>query len=316
MVIFVGGNAKTSKILIQQEKISIPKETENFNIIQDFSKKYYPEFEFMVRYSKKEYGFDDFINFAQKSIQLAKEIDTPLSEEMTSNWEKTFGEKLSIFEMNMIGCFWETVASDFFGFEFQDKTSWNDWQTELSKEDIAKNILSIWIWDSFEGKTNGDKWYEIPHLKHAILFGWSIQNNSCDVMRKNVNHMRMKYGLDFEMIKDVGFFQGIAICSFWICYLLREVVGASDGQRPTIRELAISNWLYNASTRKGDVKTGQYFRDILTLSYGEKNGIWYKFGLDEKAVLYRKNNAYPDGLYRLFDNIGKEKITQVLKSLP
>ncbi|MEZ4813474.1 MAG: hypothetical protein R2883_08420 [Caldisericia bacterium] len=314
LVIIVGLNVKSSRINIKPDEIIIPEDTTNHQIILDFSKKYYPEFEFIMRYSRRNYDFDDFIRLVQESFELAQDINTPVSEEMSENWQKTYGEKLSVFEMNMIACFWSIVASDFFRFDLPEETEWRGWQTEISTKDIAKNVLSIWVWDSFSGKTNGDKWYEIPHLKPAIFFGWSIQNNSCDVMRKNVNHLRTRFGLDFEMIKDVDFFQGISICTFWSNYLLIKFSSAFESFPMTIRELAASNWLYNASTRNGDVETGQYFRDILTLSYGEMDEIWYMYGLDEKAAtIHEKRGIVDQGL---FEKNQEDTIKEILKSLP
>ncbi len=314
LVTVIGTNVKTSKINVEPDEIIIPEKIANHQIILDFSKKYYPEFEFIMRYSRKKYDFEDFTRLIKESIELAESIETPVTEEMSTNWQKTRGEKLSVFEMNMIACFWSIVVSDFYGLGLPKESEWKDWQTEISIRDIAKNVLSIWVWDSFSGKTNGDKWYEIPHLKPAIFFGWSIQNNSCDVMRKNINHLRIRFGLDFEMIEDVGFFQGISICAFWSNYLLMRLSNAFEIFPITIRELAGSNWLYNASTREGDVKTGQYFRDILTLSYGEMDEIWYMYGLDEKAVAIRKNPEIENqGLFR--KNQGS-KMKEILKSLP
>jgi len=316
LLTFVGSVYHTNSVSIKSNQIVIPADTLDYDLVLRYAKLFYPEFEFITRNSPRKYSMDDFINNIFDSIQISKNFKNPIGEDMTKNWNETFGEKLTQKDFVVVACFWSKFVSDFYGFKFPNVSVWNDWKTELSIEILAKNLLSMWIWDSFAGKTNGDKWYEIPHLKPAIFFGWSIQNNSVDVMRKNVNWLRIKYRLDFEMVQDVGLFQGLGIGAFWHLNLLQFVCHSSGNETPTIRELAITNWVYNPSTRIGDCKTGQYWRDILTISFGEKDFLWYFYGLDSKAVDFQKSQKIENKSSGLLGNVDREKLDEFLKKLP
>ncbi|GEM_PF-1902515 len=241
----------------------------------------------------------EIINLAMTTHQRNGEI---ITDESILNWEKTSGEMLTREQMVFATNFWAQYVNKSFELSLPQKTPWEGWDSKATVSDMASVILSIWVWDSNNGLTNGDSWYEIPYLKPAIFFGWSIQNNSMDVMRKNVNHLRRRYLLNFEMTKDVGFFQGIGIGTFWLSHLLTGVATARSSDYYTLRDLAVVCWLYNSSTRKPDCISGQFWRDIMTGAFGEKNQLWYEFGLDVEM----------ESLLEYLDVAKLEKFTQTL----
>jgi len=254
------------------------------------------------------YGIDidlDLSSLSKIDEMIDSKYKMTIIDKALENWKSTSGEILTREQVSDIAHFWACYTNEFYGLnmsEFRDGNTM-EWNRQLTISDFAQILQAMWLWDSDNGISNGDSWYEIPHLKPAIFFGWSIQNNSMDVMRKNMLYLSRRYGFNFEYHADVGLFQGIGIGSLWLGYLCTGVMGSSKSETMTIRDISVACWIYNPSTKQDDCTHGQYWRDILNVSFGDCGNLWDKYGLDTSSISIR-------------DHLDNLKLVSFIDSLP
>lgn len=236
--------------------------------------------------------------------------NNPITEEMTKRfgerWEE--GRIFSPTEHAMIAGFWASYSSDKLGLGLPVTTTWNDWDKQVSMADLASVTLGVWVWESCEGRTNGD-----VSLAESNEYCMYTQNNALDVYTYHIWFMNEKYGFCFEDIKkflseDYGFYgedikrvgvcEGLGIGVSWISVLLNQVKGSLiiPDSELILRDLAIALYMYNPSCIEGtgfeECREGQFWRDNFTMAYGGRDGLWYFYGLDEKAKNIRQEKGW------------------------
>lgn len=115
LLTFVGSVYRTNSVSINPNQIVIPVGTLDYDLVLRYAKLFYPEFEFITRNSPRKYSMDDFMNSILDSIQISENFKNPISEDMTKNWNETFGEKLSQKDFAVVACFWSNFWMCQFG---------------------------------------------------------------------------------------------------------------------------------------------------------------------------------------------------------
>jgi hypothetical protein len=181
---------------------------------------------------------------------IQKNGNNPITEEMTKRfgerWEE--GKIFTPTEYAMIAGFWASYASDKLYLGLPVTTSWNDWNKQASMVDLASVTLGVWVWESREGRTNGD----VSLVDSEESSGYA-QNNALDAFTYHIWFMNRSYGFCFTGLERVGVCEGLGIGVSWISVLLNQVKSSLiiPDSELILRDLAIALYMYNPSCIEG-----------------------------------------------------------------
>ncbi|MEZ4812531.1 MAG: hypothetical protein R2883_03450 [Caldisericia bacterium] len=236
-----------------------------------------------------------FIFHVIRGIAVSENIKNlernPITEEMAqrfnTNWNDGFEYNPDDFPM--IAGFWASVASSKLDLDLPVKSIPGYWEKEVSLSDVALTSLGIWIWESREGRTNGT-----PASNDTKSLP---QNNAMDVFSYHIDFMNGEYEYAFDN-QRLGNFEGLGVGVSWVTVLLSQVKSSlvHPDEKLTLRDLAVSLYLYNPSCREGtgfeQCRHGQFWRDNFTHAFGVCDDIWYYYGLDSKAEQIRNSHGW------------------------